>query len=473
MKPLLGIVLSLGFLGAQHLSVVTATSKKIVLAWSAAQPGATVERKSGAAFVKLGDATADSFTDDRIAPFGTYRYRLRAANGAYSKVVTVGPPPLGVNVVARVPKGIDPATYGAAAALTADENGDPAVAFIWVDPNNDQKRDDTAVYFSRWNRATYSWKAPVQVGVTGDISARNSHLVSVACDPASGTFAIAYSKNDQNGALIAISTDGGATWKSTPVAGHLEGEVFSVGIVENGGNWLAAIHADGGMRFLTGAIADPPATWKSQAPPAGTRMEHKIAIAPVASGGALVAFWSKPEHGDNAHILVWDPQSGKIATAADSNGQDCDDPDVRLNITGGTERILMDCPRDPKEDRQGIWYTASTESGGWTTPVKLPVDGPRSTNSPMGLAVSASGKLAAAFASGSGGAGTECGYPVVARSTNGVNWTACGPGKRSGGDFEGNSSAIDALYTADGRLNVLWHDETDTKYGMGMLLWRE
>ena len=473
MKLVLGVFLSLGLLAAQQLSVPTATSKKIVLSWTGAQPGTTLQRKSGAAFEKLADAASGSFTDDKIAPFGTYQYRLAGAKGTYSKVVTVGPPPLGVNVVSRVPNGVDPANYGKAAALTADENGDPAVAFVWEDPNNDQNRDDTAVYFSRWNRATYSWRDPVQVGVSGDISAGNSHLVSVACDPATGAFAIAYPKHDQNGALIAISTDGGATWRSTSVAGNLDGEVFSLGIVTNGGQWLAAIHANRGTQFLTGAISDPPGQWKSQAPPADTRIEHKIAIAPDASGGAIVAFWSKPEHGDNGHIILWDPLSGKLTTTVDSNGQDCEDPDVRLNIAGATTRILMDCPRDPNEERQGIWYAASTPSGGWSTPVQLPVDGPRSTNSPMGLAVSATGKLAAAFASGSGSAGTGCGFPVVARSTDGMNWTACGPGKRAGGDFEVNSSAIDASYTADGHLNVLWHDETDAKYGKGILLWRE
>jgi hypothetical protein len=43
--------------------------------------------------------------------------------------------------------------------------------FIWTDVNEDNDNSDSTLYFIHWNRARYSWKAPVKVGVTGDIPA--------------------------------------------------------------------------------------------------------------------------------------------------------------------------------------------------------------------------------------------------------------------------------------------------------------
>lgn len=133
----------------------------------------------------------------------------------------------------------------------------------------------------------------------------------------------------------------------------------------------------------------------------------------------------------------------------------------------------MDCDRDPKDNRKGIWYASSASKGSWSALVKLPVDGPRSSTSPLALAVDSTGKLAAIYASSSGGGDTACGYPVIARSADGIAWTACGPGKRAGANFEKNPSTVDAIYSPDDRLNALWHEEGNSKYGAGLLLWRE
>ena len=62
---------------------------------------------------------------------------------------------------------------------------------------------------------------------------------------------------------------------------------------------------------------------------------------------------------------------------------------------------------------------------------------------------------------------------MVSRSTDGARWTTCGLGKSTGGAFDPESTSINAQYGPDDRLNVVWHQEGDNKYGTGVLLWRE
>jgi len=57
----------------------------------------------------------------------------------------------------------------APSALCNDEKGDPAVAFVGTDVHGDNDNSDNAVYFVHRNRARYFWKAPVKVGVMGDV----------------------------------------------------------------------------------------------------------------------------------------------------------------------------------------------------------------------------------------------------------------------------------------------------------------
>ena len=50
-----------------------------------------------------------------------------------SNEVTVGPPLSGVNIPTKLPAKVDPEKYGELVALTNDENGDPALGFLWED----------------------------------------------------------------------------------------------------------------------------------------------------------------------------------------------------------------------------------------------------------------------------------------------------------------------------------------------------
>ncbi len=171
--------------------------------------------------------------DSKIDPYGTYRYRVTAAGGKPSNEVIVGPPPFGVLVLATAPATGEPGVYGTNTALSRDQNGDPAVAFVWSDPNGDGNQSDAEVDFVRWIRARHEWMKPVKVATSGDMPSKNVEPVSIACDPADGTLAISMPIAD-SGVSVAFSRDGGQSWDVVPVE-RTEGPAASTSVVLNAG----------------------------------------------------------------------------------------------------------------------------------------------------------------------------------------------------------------------------------------------
>jgi len=478
MRTWFGCFLVVSCLGAQQLTVKSATARRVELVWTGSSAEWQVERRSGSGqFEKLAASSVAAYSDEKITAYGTYRYRVRDQSGAASNEVVVGPPPAGVSVPSPLPGQVDPGKYGASTALAFDENGDPALAFIWTDVNGDNDNSDNTLYFVHWNRATYSWRPKVKVAVTGDVPAQNVDPVSLACDRAAGVFALSFPVAGRQGIEVALSRDGGATWQAAPLAAEVEGTVSSTALVAAGGRWMLAFSSDqGGVRYFSGPVAAAPADWKAQAAPAPDKGKFvpnaNIALAADPAGRSFVAYWVQPEDGQNYHVLIWSPDSGQVTAAADSNNQVPDGPNVRIVATTGKTHLLLNSLREANDFDHAVWY-ASSSSGAWSAPVKLPIDGPRSTNSPFALAVDSHGRIAAVFDANSGSGDTACGYPVVSLSTDGAHWSTCGLGKRTGGAFEKQSSTVTAQFGPDDRLNVVWHQEGDNKYGVGVLLWRE
>ena len=74
-----------------------------------------------------------------------------------------------------------------------------------------------------------------------------------------------------------------------------------------------------------------------------------VALAVDRDGKARVAYWVAPEEGANYSVLVWSPESGHTAVAADSNGQTPDVSNLSLAIANGKIHLLLSCPRDEKD----------------------------------------------------------------------------------------------------------------------------
>jgi hypothetical protein len=450
------------------------------LTWSGSGSGWIVERLGREnKFEKLADAAATSFTDDKLDPFATYQLRVRAGEtGTPSNVVTVGPPPAGVLKGAAAPMGAEGTRYGMNSALAFDENGDPALAWLWFDPNGDGDSSDTALYFVHWDRAKYQWRTPVKVATVGNLNSGNVEPVSLAFDGETGNAALVYPVEAHDGLTIAVSKDAGATWQPSAFVAGLRGTVSATSLViAKGRLYLAGNSESAGVRYIAADFPSDSSGWKSQAAPvlSGTKYisNTNVSLTLDGSGMPLMAYVLQPEDGNNYHFVVWRPGEASAVQAADSNNQAPDAPNLSLAIGGNRIGLLFGAPRDPKNSDASTWFTSSANGTTWSAPVSLPVDGPRSANPPLGLAVDSHGRLAAVFGSNSGTDSLKCNFPAVSRSTDGARWTTCGLGLALKDDFAAQPNTVHAAFAGNDKLYVVWHQAGDSKSGKGLLLWHE
>ncbi|HVU47444.1 MAG TPA: sialidase family protein [Terracidiphilus sp.] len=464
---------------AQKLEVKSATSAKVVLAWSGTAENWIVERKSGSEFEKIGSATSAAFEDSKIAPYGTYTYRVRAsATAAPSNMVTVGPPPLGLLKPAPAPKGDnrDSDDYGRRSALALDENGDPAFAFLWRDPNANNQPDESQIMFVRWNRALYKWDDPRKVAVTGETSPEAGEPISMAFEPGTGVAAMIFPVKDQKGFTFALSRDGGATWQTTAYNTGMEDEINSSTLIFSKGHFYLGINQYGdGPLLIDGEIGSDPGTWRKREPPVVGGSHHDkapVGLAMNAQGNLYMAFFDGNVSGKDGFLFnVWQPDTGKTATVSDTNGNSPDSPNLKLAAGGGRLIMLMSMNPDDKDTDAGIWVSTSQDGATWTKAVRIPHDPNRSSGGSMSVAANSKGAIFVGFSSPSGGETGACGQADYATSSDGITWNHCGVGKDAHDVFTALSVTKNVIAAPDNSFYYLWNEGRSAKYGPGLLLW--
>ncbi|MGA8089738.1 MAG: hypothetical protein WCA10_20870 [Terracidiphilus sp.] len=463
-------VLNVVMLHAQELKVKSATAKVVDLGWTGAASPAVLERSSGQTFQKLVPANSAGYQDTSIDAFGTYQYRINT-NGKFSNVVKVGPPPTGVSNAAAVPKGSDPPNYGPATAVALDENGDPAVAFEWIDPNGDGEKSDTEILFARWDRSTYKWEAPVRVATTGPLEDQNVNPIALGCDRATGTLAMLAAVGEN--LLYATSTDHGATWKTSSMPSANE-TPHSVAILIESGQVYAAINAESGATYVNGAISNS-GSWKSQPIAAGSgwKLQNKtnIGIAADSAGKVGLAYNEDQLEGDGHRYVFWRPDASAPTSIADK--ATADSPDIALTHGANKFATIFAALLDSNDTDHTVWYSQSVDGNSWSKPVKLPIDGPRSTNPPLGIAISSKGAITATFGANSGSGPASCNAPSVSRSADGAIWTSCGLGKAAGADFSPQPATLHVIEAPNDKAYIVWQEQAESKYGPGVLVWHE
>ena len=473
------MVLLCGLAFGQKLEVKSATAKKVSLVWSGSAPRWIVERKSDAAFQKVGEVTTAAFEDTTIAPFDTYTYRVRgSAPAAPSNEVTVGPPPMGLLKPAPAPSGEnrDSDNYGFRSALAIDENGDAAFAFLWLDPNANNHPEDAKLMFVRWNRAQHKWEQPSKVAVTGTTSPEAGEPISLAFDPASGLAALVFPVKDQTGFTLALSKDSGSTWQLTPYSKGMEDEINSATLLFAKNHFFLAVNVYGdGPELIDGDSGSDPGTWRKREPPLVGKDHHNkapVALALDAQGNPFMAFYDSNVSGKDGYLFnVWQPDSGKIVTVSDTNGDTPDSPNLKLAGGGGKLAMLMVMTPDDKDSQAGIWASVSTDGSKWTPRTRIPHDASRSNGGSMALAIDSKGTIFAAFSTPSGGEDGVCGNADYATSSDGLTWVHCGVGKFAKDSFTPLSVTRNVVVAPDNSVYYLWNEGRSTKYGPGLLLW--
>ncbi len=430
----LSVVFACAAQAAIQLEAEKASTKEVVLSWSGTSGMCALERKSGpGGWEKVAAVSSGSAVDSGIAAYGTYSYRVKAGT-AISNEVTVGPPPAGFHTMAAKPEQPhQDGAFGRLMSLALDASGDPAAVFVHMDPNGDGNGSDSALVFVSWDRAAYRWNAPVTVAVVGNYDPRPPVVgISLAHDAATDVFGVVWCDTDNHGVNLALSTDGGMSWKSGKA--YTEGRSMGGASLQLAGGKAYLVLAQDSkntLRWMTGGEAEQPSQWKvSFAPlPEGTNgVLRGSALALDGAGEPAVAYWVRPGKGNVWTLEFWRPGSGKLTQVTDSGTSGYQPDGVLLAFAGSQPRVVI----DSRIDRAVAvsHYSLYSNDGGttWSKPVAVPDDGNEHLAGFLSLAAAADGRVAlAADVIGGNTQNMRCNWPKVSRTTDLASWTTCSP----------------------------------------------
>lgn len=469
------------------LTATKATNKEVDLSWTSTATSFTVQRAVlGGSFSAIATVSTAKYTDTTIDPYTAYQYQVTAGNSSPSNQVTVGPPPPGFNDVAATPlvAGSAASGYGMDLSMALDGNGDPAFAFLFVDPNQDTDLTDTQLLFRSWNRAKYTWNPIVTVGIVGDVSSSSYNSTSLAFDPTINTWALVsdFATDTDGGIRVYLSTDGGATWTDKQ---NYTGSTFygpSVALM-NGNIYLAAIEDTESLQFYSGPVNAGGSAWVKKTPsqPANTDIAlfgTGVSLAVDSSGSPAVAYWVADTRSDESYndiLLFWRPLAGPNPVVVTDTENNQSGVAVKLVFSGVNPRIAFFAQRNDADFGVGDHVSVSNDGGNtWLPPVVIPPDGHSSTDYPFDLALDSQGNAAFAFGQNSGSGDAMCGNPKVSRSSDFSHWNTCAAADVSiTGGFDVYPSAVQAGFGGNNKLYLMWSETSDNGSGVGLLLYRE
>jgi hypothetical protein len=478
----------------QTLTVVSATNKQVQLRWTAGDTTATgyvIERKPlGGNYTTALTATGTTANDTNFDPYTAYTYRVRGTQQSNqsgpSNEVTVGPPPYGYNTAVASPSADDDniiGHFGSAVSMILDTSGDPALAYNVQDPNNDGDYSDGRLYFVRWDRAHYQWTKPVQVAVVGDVEFGNLTPASLAQDPTNGAIGMAYqdeSTADSDRISFSISSDGGVTWKAVKVTGDDSSTAYErPSLAMNAGNvYLTFYHDFDGILYVTGKQSDDPSKWTSTLVPLPGGYDHYWQVSSLAldsRGVPAVAFVVDGDPG--MAEAFWRP-GGSSVLIWNNNGEQTDDPDLRLTFSGTQPRVVFAGALDDNyfaDYDHSIWVMSSPDNGAtWARPANVVSDLGTTLDAPVSIAAGPQGQVAIVMDDNGGNGTSNCTEPKIAMSTDLVNWTTCGTD--TAGVYSINAISSQVAFAGNGSLLVGFQQTEfgdDNSLPTGVLVWRQ
>src|SRR5262249_31802054 len=153
-------------------------------------------------------------------------------------------------------------------------------------------------------------------------------------------------------------------------------------------------YTDGPMLF-DGQIGSDPGTWQKREPPVVGKDHHDNAPVALAIDGqskVFMAFYDPNVKGKDGYLFnVWQQDSGKAVTVSDTSGDHPDAPNLKLAAGGGKMVMLMAMNPDDKDQKAGIWASASNDGTSWTKAVAIPHDATRSSGGSMSAAINSKG----------------------------------------------------------------------------------
>ena len=378
--------------------------------------------------------------------------------------------------------------YGVDTRLVLDANGDPAVCFLWADPNGDNDYSDTTLYFTGWSRTQGKFLAPVKVAVTGDIATQDAEVgISLARDASNNMFGIAYRVEPTSGDTVvihlALSTDGGATWKDEVVESKTGDGDFRTPTLAlaNGNAYLAYISDGHGVKYITGKETDPPANWTSQLAPVDTgysAYENVASLALDSNGVPGIAYILDSDSANDQRLKFWRPGSTTASLISGPGVDKEDQNDIHLAFFGTKASVVFHGALDTNYfvgNGHTVWAIRSNDGGNtWGPPVNVPPDNGSSMDVPLGFAVGSQGQGAiASYSNGSDGSDV-CEQPKLSLSDNNfANWKTCAPETKEEGKKNFYAYTPSVAYGPNDRLYVVFQVPPKMDLSYGVQLWSQ
>lgn len=512
---LLSLFASLNLAAQTTVTVTSATKSQVVLTWTPVLLPGTVNYQVQRRAISDGSygsggsiVSTTTYTDTTIDAFTAYSYRVYTIwNGNIlpppSAESYVGPPPTGFSVVSAEPQAeFTTATgsatdYGDYVSMALDANGDPAVVFADAVNASAQNKYLTSIYFVGWDRAHHKWKTPVLVDTPNEFSIGKPSM-TLAYDSSTNMFGVLYTNQTGTSGsfVIALSSDGGATWSKQTVVTLAASADVVVGSglfplqMANGQVYLLLSENPGAIYYITGAETTAPGTWKMTAVPVSNDSN------PAFDCIAWMSLDSSNSPGvayecSNGNVSFWRPGAAAPTLAMNpgtSFGGFGAADDIKVAFAGTNPRILV---HEFRNNLGGtivnnlymtdLWVVASNDGGNtWGTPVQLPDDGNTGLNNFVTLAIGPQGQAAVSARSAGGNSDlVTCGYPKLMQSTDLINWTHCNPGNSPapivGDDYE------TALFASNGKLYLAFQNYNPAFFQnngsadlpAGVILWRQ
>jgi hypothetical protein len=332
-----------------------------------------------------------------------------------------------VETVAPAPTALD--GFGHHVAIVTEAGGDATVAFTSMG----------SLYAARSDRSERTWLPPVKVAEVGDCA----RPFSLALDASNGLLAIAFVDRAHD-VRVATSKDTGVSWiierlmpGRDPSLAMAFGRAYLTWVDEAGGH------------YATGR-PDELETWHPMPVPARVGKGDLAPVVGVDSRGEPGVVWLD---GAPLDVFFWRPTAPAMtAVHTHASGGSWD---LALAFERARPRIAL---RGTVDGAYGVWMIAAADAGRtWGPAVRIPDDGTHVPTGPVGLALSAHGKMAITVATDDalGGEGA-CGWPKVSREDPEHVWSTCSPipdmriGNRSPAvAFDGEELMV-AVTNADG-----------------------
>ncbi|MCC6337757.1 MAG: hypothetical protein IT380_27660 [Myxococcales bacterium] len=395
-------------------------------------------------------------------------------------------PPTGWSVIEELPTGATLKTrLGVSVSSAPDQHGHPLVAYLEDDPNGDDFRQDTRLFFTRWNGSVPEWTSPKQIEVVGEVDvAHPLRQVSVARDSSTGRIGIAYVRFTDNVIRYAWSDDDGANFSLqsvSPVGGAAA--VSNPSLVMHGG--LTELAYVQGSELVLRRRASDGASWTEEKAPGAMALQDPVSVAVDSDGLPAVAFF-QDRLGGLAELVYWRPGAGSVNPIATSGAVDVSQPGRRPSVTlvfvGKVPHVAFHLrnvePAAMNDQSPELFYAKGTDGLGvtWSTPVAMPRNGNgvtfHSTRYYQALTAEASGRTRVAGNFAANGALIMCGGPKLAKSDDGVTFTTCAP---TGSPVQFGGEWLSMWQHAPGKLTLIFHYDNRANANLkpGVVMWRE